>query len=190
MEYEEEIANVLKHGRFSGSRTQSILKSFLLFLFSLLCLTIGATIIWFLATREIYNLKEIAGPVILLLVTLFYGFSVLFGLKNEWVADKNFKEFETGLSTKENLLFMTKLLKSRFRVKAIEVDDKNYVVSILTKISLLSWGETITVVCDNNRVLVNSKSVGSQPFSYGQHKRNVLAIEEEIKTTIANNVLR
>ncbi len=186
MKYEEEITYVLEHGRFSGSRVQSIMKSVLLFLFSLLCLTGAGTIIWFLVTTETYRLKEIAGPIILILVALFYGFSILFGLKNEWTADKNFQEFRTQLSVKQNLQFMTKLLKDRFRVKAIEVDDENNVVSALTKISLLTWGETITVVCDNNRVLVNSKSGGSQPFSYGQNKRNVLAIEEEIKNTVAN----
>jgi hypothetical protein len=159
----------------------------MLFLFSLLCLVNSGLVIWFLKTTETYQFKAIAGPVVLLIVMLFYGLSILFGLKNEWVADKNFHEFETGLSVKENLQLMTKLLKDRFRVKAIEVDDDNNVVSVLTKISLLTWGETITVVCDNNRVLVNSKSAGSQPFSYGQHKRNVLAIEEEIKNTVANN---
>jgi hypothetical protein len=46
------------------------------------------------------------------------------------------------------------------------------VVTLFTKISFFSWGETITIILDDNQLLFNSRPQGSQPFTFNRDKVN------------------
>jgi hypothetical protein len=60
------------------------------------------------------------------------------------------------------------------------VDSKSDVIECVTKVSLFSWGEYITIVkSTDNIILINSSPTGSQPFTF---KRNKLKFRNLLKT--------
>lgn len=178
MTYEEQICYILENKKFPIPIVYGILRITGLLIFSVLSLTAGFGFIFKAFTTHLFSTNESAWVLfVFVVIALYYGFAVLFGLKDEWVADRCFKEIMTNLPVNDNLYLLTNILRKNFRVKEEVVNERNNVVSIITKMSLLTWGTKITVVCDENRILVNSKSARkSQLFSYGQNRRNVKKI--------------
>ncbi len=189
MKSEEQLKYILTHNEFPKKKWKSYLKSIGLILFSLLCLSLCWIVIYAFRKAIITNTLQkelfyIGIP--FFLVFSFYGLAILFSIKNEWTADRKFREIEFKGSPSDNLKKIIEVLKNNFRVKVIDVDKKTNSVSVWTKISLLTWGNVITVICDTDRILVNSQPSGSQPFSYGQQKRNIDKLEKIIKTNTNN----
>jgi hypothetical protein len=60
-----------------------------------------------------------------------------------------------------------------------------------TKISWFSWGELITIIPDNNKILINSRPTGSafsfQPITIFKDRNNIKKIISEL-TIICDNV--
>ena len=52
-------------------------------------------------------------------------------------------------------------------------------IEISTNMSLFSWGELMTIIkTDTNRILVNSRPTGSQPFTINRDKVNLKKLSE------------
>lgn len=69
---------------------------------------------------------------------------------------------------RQNLEFDTYFTKLDWRL-SLKTDK---VIIGVTKISWLSWGETITIVLDNNQLLFNSRPQGRQSFTLNKDKVN------------------
>lgn len=90
-----------------------------------------------------------------------------------------FREIDTGLSFEENLLKSEKILKDKFRVKELSKNQKKGLVFGTTNLTGFSWGEKITIVCMDEIILVNSKSL--QPVALFKNQLNVRKIKKGFK---------
>ena len=81
------------------------------------------------------------------------------------------KMFQT-LELPENISFnqISDIIQDmKWTVIGKEID----VIQLSTKISLLSWGECVTIIkADNNSILINSQPFGLQPFTFNRDKVN------------------
>lgn len=90
-----------------------------------------------------------------------------------------FTEISTGLSLEENLIKSEKILKDKFRVKNFTKKNKKGLVCGTTNLTAFSWGEEITIVCMDEKILVNSKSL--QPVALFKNHLNVRKIKKGFK---------
>ena len=90
-----------------------------------------------------------------------------------------FIEVDTGLSLEENLLKSEKILKDKFRVKELSKNQKKGLVYGTTSLTGLSWGEKITIICLDGKILVNSKSL--QPVALFKNQLNIRKIKKGFK---------
>ena len=65
----------------------------------------------------------------------------------------------------------------------INIDIKSDSIQFLDKGSFLSGGVIVTIIkYDNNMILVNSKPMGGQPFTFYREKRNYKKIKKNLQT--------
>ena len=112
------------------------------------------------------------------------GGIVLVNIKNEIFANTRFREIKINLNERDNLEYSVDILKKHFKIHDIEIHREQNMIRAITKISFLTWGDLITIVCDRNRILINSKANGSQFFSYGKNKRILDKFEKQISMLI------
>jgi hypothetical protein len=68
-------------------------------------------------------------------------------------------------------------LQSTISFKNINLDRNDKVITGFTRWSLLSWGEQITIIQDNNRLLINSRPTGTiQSVTIFKDKLNIAKI--------------
>jgi len=73
-------------------------------------------------------------------------------------------------------------IQGRFKIKSIVIDDKSQFIRIYTKWSAFSWGEEITLIFDNNQILINSRPTSiRQPVTIYKDRQNIKIIKELIK---------
>jgi hypothetical protein len=137
-----------------------------------LATSIGFT--FFSTTNELKGVNK--ALFIFIAIILIYGIMTLLGIKNEWTSDRYFTEIITNKPVKENVSLIKSILENNFKLNGISINEDENIVIAQTKMSILTWGELITTICDDNRILINSKASGQQFFSYGQQKRNVKKI--------------
>ena len=104
--------------------------------------------------------------------------SIIFNLKDEWDSSINFKEIKTRKSKEENYKIIDDNAKLVFKMSNIKKDQKRNMLMIYTQKSLWTYGDIITILCDENRVLVNSKASSNQIFSYGIQRKNISKIQK------------
>ena len=151
----ELILFIRENKKFPVAKWILVLKSIGLIFIAIFLLSVSGLFLFVLRRAEI---NPRAWTILLFIIpAVYYGTSILLNLKNEWISKSKFKEVFTNLSAEENLKWMTELLQANFRVKHISLDKNNHVIHVFTKISWRSWGDKITVLCDNNRVLLNSQ---------------------------------
>lgn len=166
---------VLKEKRIPKAKWKSIFKKTLLLLFLAFCL--------FFISAEIYYFYESGANNIpwsdlyILVLTSIFVVAILFHIKVEWNFDNNFMEIENEFNSSENFERMVKLIKI-FKIRRIETDKKNGFISFVTKPTWLTWGDKITIICDDNRILVNSRAIGTQLISFGRQKQNLEKLKQ------------
>lgn len=176
MTYEEEIKYILETKRYPSQKFNSILKTVGRLLFGILALSTSFLFCYlFFATNELDKANRIIQ--IFIIIIFYYGVAILSAIKDELTSDRYFIELTTKKNAKENLLIIKTILNSNFKIKDLNIDDENNIIIAQTKISILTWGDIITIISDNNRVLINSKASRGQFFSYGQEKRNIKKIK-------------
>jgi hypothetical protein len=79
-------------------------------------------------------------------------------------------------------------------LKKVSFDNIKYhrlgYYTMTTRVSWFSWGELITIILDNNKLLINSRPTGSafsfQPITIFKDRKNIKKIINEL-TIISNN---
>ena len=85
-----------------------------------------------------------------------------------------FVEHNTGLSIEGNLEKSYKILIENLKGTKVTKDGKNSIVYGQIGISGLSWGEKITIICLDNKILINSKP--KQPVTICKDRLNIKRI--------------
>jgi hypothetical protein len=93
----------------------------------------------------------------------------------------SFIKHKTNLKHSDNLSKMYSILKDSLKLKHIEKIEHLGLITGQTKISLFSWGETITVICLDNYVYINSKP--KQPVTLWKDRANIKQIVQELENT-------
>jgi len=93
----------------------------------------------------------------------------------------SFIKHKTDLNFSENLSKAYRILKDRLELKHLEQIEHLGLITGQTKISLFSWGETITVICSDNYVFINSKP--KQPVTLWKDKANIKLIIQELESS-------
>lgn len=66
-------------------------------------------------------------------------------------------------------------------IKWTIIDKEKDVIQASTKMSLFSWGEIVTIIVENNTILINSQPFGRQPFTFNRDKVNFKKLKEALK---------
>lgn len=187
MREEREIEFIRKYNRFPISSFWYYFKAIGLLLFSLVCIGIFILVInQIIFTDEFNNQKRwLIFPFIIFIG--FYGISILFGLKKELNSDRFFKVINTKKSKEDNFEIANETIKKHFSYVEIKYLKSEYTIIIKTRVNLLTWGEKMTVICDENRILVNSQSEKFQLYSYGKNTRNIIKFENIILSNVTKN---
>lgn len=166
-----ELEYILENKKYPSGGVNAVLKSIGLFLFSLLALSVSIGFTYFYKAGELKGVNK--SLFIFIGIVFIYGIMTLLGIKNEWTSDRCFTEIVTNKPVKENVALIKSILENKFKLNGISTSKNENIVVAETKTSILAWGDVITIICDDNRVLINSKASGQQFFSYGQQRRNV-----------------
>jgi hypothetical protein len=180
MEYDKKIEFIRKNKSFPISIFWYYFRAIGLFVFSIFCIITSLSLIYEAITTDMLKVKARYFLLIFVVIIAYYGLAILFGLKNELKSIRFFKEIVTGKTKLENLKMASDILNKNFKNKGVSVDGLNDVVITQTNSNLLTWGEEITIICDESRILVNSKSIRNQAFSYGKNSKNIQKISNEI----------
>ena len=102
---------------------------------------------------------------------IIIGIILLKFMLNRIKDNLRFDEYITGLELKDNITKSYQILKDNREIENVEIDENNGLVSGQTKMTLLSWRENITIICMDNKVLINSKS--DQPINILRVRLNI-----------------
>ena len=140
----------------------------------------------------IFPLAFIAMSLVLLYSAIKFGyydnivFAIIFMiiglpfLKLSWKRlqdNQVFVEHKTDLKYADNFSNACRVLKEKLELKHFEKVEHLGLIIGQTKMSLFSWGETITIVCTDNSILINSKP--KQPVTLVKDKANIKQVIEE-----------
>jgi hypothetical protein len=171
MTYSEKIEYIKRHGKVPDKKIKSVLKIIGLILFSIFALVIFSLFVFKLVRTNWLDIEKGVWFILPFIAIIgCYGIFIPFSLKQEWASDRLFEVIPTNYSAKENLEIFTKILEDNFKVKRINVNEAESYIIMHTKISIFTWENRVTVITDDNKILVNSKSPG-QPYCYGQNSR-------------------
>ncbi len=179
MNNDYEIEYILENKKFNKSLFLPIMKVIALFLFSII--GIGISYFFFydiISNNKIQENKMLWIFMFFVIILFVISLSIIFNLKNEWDSSINFKEIITRKSKEENYRIIDDNANLVFKMSNIKKEKKKNMLVIYTQISLWTYGDIITILCDENRVLVNSKASNNQIFSYGIQRKNISKIEK------------
>ena len=117
------------------------------------------------------------------LLLFFISVLIIYHFKSEVESLSKFEEIKTQNEFSTIIDFLTKNLPDSFVLT--NAANKNNYVTFETHRNILTHGERITIIFNENRILVNSKSLNFQLFSFGTHKRNLDKIKKVL--SLINN---
>ena len=187
MREEGEIEFIRKYNRFPNSSFWYYFKAIGLLSFSLICIAIFIFVIREVIFTDKFNDQK-RWPIFPFIIIIgYFGISILSGLKKEINSNRFFKVVNTKKSKEDNFEIASEIIQKYFSYVEINNKKSDYTIMIKTQPNLLTWGEKITVVCDENRILVNSRSTKFQFYSYGKNTKNVIKFENKILSNLTNH---
>jgi hypothetical protein len=149
--------------------------NYFIFIFPLGILIIGLSMIYSVVNYDNTNLIFLGLGFVT--ISVAFGFFTLQRL----IDVLRFECIEIGFN-KNEIDNLAQKIKSRFRIRSLEIDDEKRFIKIYTKWSAFSWGEEITLIIDNNQILINSKPTSiRQPVTIYKDRQNIKIIKELIK---------
>jgi len=127
-----------------------------------------------------YNyIKFHTGLLILVLSILFIFLGVFFAffILNRLNDNITFKTISA--ITDDDIDNVSERLNQKFNLRRIDADKELNSIVAFTKVTAFSWGDQLTLVFDNDRILVNSRPSGSrQPFTIMKDMQNIKRLEQ------------
>jgi hypothetical protein len=172
----ENIAFIKTNLRYK--RTFNYYSNFFIYIFPLFFIISGLMIFYF------GRLKAPTGQTMgAFLPTLIVTFGIAFFVFT-YRRLKAIETFESIPITRFDLPTVESAIKRRFRTDNISFTEELGVLHIQTKTSLFSWGENITIIKDQQALLINSRPASAmQPVTIIKDKKNIEILKEIIQQT-------
>jgi hypothetical protein len=132
----------------------------------------------------LYNVIKFGNNDLLLGGLIFLIISIpLFFFTNRRLSDILKFESENIENNKFDFNDLYDEIQTKFRLRSIMKDDNKKIIKAYTKWSAFSWGEEITIILDNNRILLNSRPTGIyQLVTICKDRQNIQRIRAMIIT--------
>ena len=86
---------------------------------------------------------------------------------------------DNEIDTDDDIDNVSERLNQKFNLRRIDADKELNSIVAFTKVTAFSWGDQLTLVFDNDRILVNSRPSGSrQPFTIMKDMQNIKRLEQ------------
>lgn len=172
------IAYIIKNKRYPNSLYKTILISIVYLLFIIVGFLISFNVIIEALTTNILKENNMFGFIIFFsLIILSYSILIIFFFQSEINSFSKFEEITVAKEQSEITTILKEKIPNYFTLSHIETHNNNF-ITFETLGNFLTYGEKITIIINENLVLVNSKSNKFQLFSYGTHKRNIIKIRD------------
>jgi hypothetical protein len=173
---EQELEFIKQNKRFKRTIFNSIDYGFMMFPIALILIGLGLIFGFFPCTR--------IEQIFLTPIALTIGVLLFFFFKNRIDHNTKYFELQTGKKQIENIELSKLTLEKDIDSKEILINKEFGIVNTTTGIGLTSWGETVTIICFDNYILINSKPHGF--LTINEDKLNIKRIKEGIAKRIKN----
>ena len=171
------INYILTNRRYPNSTFKSILLSIGLIVFIGMSFFVFFGILFQTITTDILQKNPYFSFLIFFGLLLFLiSVLIIYYFKSEVESLSKFEEIKTQNELSTIIDILNKNLPDFFILTNSK--SKNNYMTFETYRNILTHGERITIIFNENRILINSKSLNFQLFSFGTHKRNLDKIKK------------
>jgi len=172
------IAYIIKNKRYPNSIFKTILISIVYLLFIIVGFSISFNVIIEALTTNILKENNMFGFIIFFsLILLSYSILIILFFQSEINSFSKFEEIIVSKEQAEITTILKEKIPNYFTLSHIETHNNNFII-FETLGNFLTYGEKISIIINENLILVNSKSNKFQLFTYGTHKRNINKIRD------------
>lgn len=179
MTQKEQIDYIKNHHR--AKKTFDDYTNYFIFIFPLAFIGIGLSML--------FNFLKFHTGLPILLVGLFLvALGTVFSIFTAKRLTENLTFEQIYLYRNTDLDEIANKLKTYFKANNIHIDRRNNVITIMTKLSAFSWGETMTIIkLEDNIILINSRpnNGSSQPVTIIKDRRNIKKLKQILNISSA-----
>jgi hypothetical protein len=82
-------------------------------------------------------------------------------------------------SAKDDIDNVAERLQEQFKLRRVDVNKELKCISAFTKMTGFSWGEQLTLIFDDHRILINSRPSGTrQPITIFKDRQNIKRLKQ------------